>query len=133
MELVLPSDASQWDTSCVTQIEVRAIGHHYPLDPTDFTSSTLELPTAAPTFTAVYGVVRDKVTLDMPKTGLAGISLAGWSVPPNWQRSDSWSPTPELAFFAHEGYVGQDVVSLSLVPNISCAKSAVKVRVVDMF
>jgi hypothetical protein len=133
LRLDLPANASQWDTSCVTSIEVRAVGHHYPLDPNDFTSTVLELPGAAPTYTAVHDVIRDKVSLELPPSGLAGISLVGWSTPANWHASDNWYPTPELAFFAHQGYIGQDVVDLPVVPNISCAKTPVKVRVVDLF
>jgi len=96
LRLDLPADASRWDTSCVTSIEVRALGQHYPLDPKDFTSTVLEIPGPAPTYTAVHELIRDKVALDLPASGLAGVSLVGWSVPANWHEPDTWYPTPEL-------------------------------------
>jgi hypothetical protein len=134
LQIELPANASQWDTSCVTSIEVRAVGQHYPVDPTDFTSAVLQLPSAAPTYADIHDMIRDKVVLDLPKTGLAGVSVTGWSAPANFQQpADSWYPTADLAFFAKEGYIGQDVIELPIVPNVSCAKTPVRVRIVDLF
>lgn len=135
MEFDAPANASQWDTSCATTIEVRAIGTQYPYEPGDYKSTVLQLPTAAPTYDAVLEVLRDHVTLAIPDSGLAGISVMGWSVPPNWTQptGNAWYPTPELTFFAHDNYIGQDVITLQAVPNVNCKKQPVAVRVVDMF
>src|SRR5262245_43008011 len=134
LQLGFSDSALQWDTSCVNTIELRAIGEHYPVDPTDFTSTVLQLPSAASNYAAVRDMIHDKVALDLPKTGLAGISLMGWSAPADFHTlADNWYPTPELAFFAQQSYTGQDEVVLPLVPNMNCPKTPMKVRVVDMF
>src|SRR5690242_12766790 len=95
-----PASAQQWDTSCVTNIEVRAVGMHYPLDPTDYKSTTLQLTTGAASYAAIQNVLHDQVSLDIPQSGLAGIAVMGWATPNGYKPSDVWYPTPELAFFA---------------------------------
>jgi len=135
MQFQLPANADRFDTSCVTAVEVRALGANYLQDRNDFTRSCIDMTASKSTLTAIRDAIRGQFTLDIPDSGLSGISVLGWSGPVACKQSDE-TPyyTPDLAFFARGAYIGQDVIDVEATPNLNCAsRKTMKGRVVDMF
>lgn len=130
MHLEIPQAAMTMDTSCVTAIEVRAYGTHYPGDPNDFTRACLDITGA--NYQALDTALQGKFELLMPQGGLSGIGIYGWSGPSACQPPAEASVTPDLMFTAKQNYIGQDTIELPVQPNLSCSMSQVKVRMVDM-
>ncbi|HEY5926458.1 MAG TPA: hypothetical protein VIV11_32450 [Kofleriaceae bacterium] len=134
-----PANAEQLDTSCITAIEIRAIGTGFVQDDKDYTRSCVELPRAAATYGALHDMFRDKITLELPESGLAGVTMRGYAGPTPCARTDDSDPefaphfTADLAFFAKANYIGQDSIAIQAVPNLKCPTTDLKVRVVDMF
>ena len=134
MEFQLPQNADRFDTSCVTAVEVRALGERFLQDPDDFSRSCIDV-TGKSTLSAVRDAVRGQFTLDIPDSGLSGISVLGWSGPAACNQSDEIPYfTPDLVFFGRGAYIGQDVVDVEGTLNLNCAsRKTIKARIVDMF
>src|SRR5258706_1178437 len=132
MRFVAPPNAASYDTSCINAIEVRAIGSTFAeQDKTDFTRTCIELQSTAPTYAALREAIQGKFTVELPKTGLAGISVLGWSGTDACNKSDTtWYSTPNLAFYASSDYSGQDAMHLQAVPNLDCKPTHINARVV---
>jgi hypothetical protein len=132
MKLAIPNN-DMTDTSCVTAVEVRALGTRYQQDPTDFTTSCLELTAA--NLTTLDVAMRDKYVVSMPSSGLSAIEVRAWSGHQACNKT-SFMPffTPDLIFYATETYIGQDTILLPITENLKCAGRAnVDVHVTDMF
>ena len=134
MHLVLPSNTTTpmplLDTSCVTAVEVHAIGANYPADARDLTTSCQEFKPAA-TYTDVAATIRGKFELNIPAGGLSGLEMFGWSGQQPCAMQQMFQ-TPDLIFWADANYVGAQQIDLKLQPNLGCQRDTVKVRMVDM-
>lgn len=132
MEMVLPQNAGSFETSCITAVDVHVIGANFLQDATDFRRSCIEVQGGA-SYAAIRDAIRGKFEVGIPDSGIAGIEIYGWSGPSACKYVDDPYLSPDLLFFGHGDYFGQDRVDIPLVPNLSCARSNVKVRMVDMF
>lgn len=130
MELVLPQQSM--DTSCITAVEVHANGATFPQVKEDRVISCIDIQPGA-TYAKVRDAIRGKFELDVPDTGLASLEIFGWSGVAACKDDMDPFVTPDLMFFGSGEYIGQDTIQLPLTPNLDCARSTVKVRLVDMF
>ena len=119
------------DTSCVTAVEVRAIGTRYAQDPSDFKASCVELTGA--TYAALDTAMHDRYTVTIPSDGLAGIEVRAWNGPSACDPT-SFQPffTPDLIFYASGNYIGQDTIELPVTQNLGCSRGMLNVHVTDM-
>lgn len=133
MELIMPQNADSFDTSCLTAVEVRVAGSEYAQDPSDYTYSCIQL-TAGATYASVREAVRGKFELEFPDSGISGVEIYGWAGPTPCKVAAEDDPyvSPDLLFFGHSGYIGQDKLDIPVVPNLGCGRSQVNVRSVDM-
>jgi hypothetical protein len=132
MQLVLPSNAGNFDTSCITAVEVRVTGGNYLQDSTDYRRSCVEIGGAA-SYDAIRDAIRGRFAVAVPDTGISGIEVYGWSGPSACKYDDNPFGSPDLLFLGRGDYIGQDRVDIPITPNLSCARSQVNVRMVDMF
>jgi hypothetical protein len=130
MELVLPNAPN--NTSCVTAVEVHANGATYPQVKEDRVISCLDIQPAG-TYAGVRDAIRGKFELGVPDTGLASLEIYGWSGVAACKDDMDPFVTPDLMFFGNAEYIGQDTIELPITPNLDCARSQLKVRIVDMF
>jgi hypothetical protein len=130
MELVLPQQSM--NTSCVTAVEVHANGATYPQVKEDRVVSCIDIKPGA-TYAAVRDSIRGKFSLGVPDTGLASLEIFGWAGVAACKDDMDPFVTPDLMFFGSAEYIGQDTIQLPITPNLDCARSPVKVRLVDMF
>ncbi|MCX5746155.1 MAG: hypothetical protein NT062_27065 [Proteobacteria bacterium] len=115
------------DTSCVTSVELYAAGKTYPVDPRDFVGTTVQVD-HPPTYADLIAALRGKFDVPVPPTGLGAIEVYGWNGDPSW---DQQLAPSELVFYARTPYDGDDV-NLQLIPNVSCKRSTVTVRPLDL-
>ncbi len=63
MQLILPKNASSFDTKCITAVEVRVTGKNFLQDPDDYEHSCIELSGAA-SYEAIRAAIRGKFDVD---------------------------------------------------------------------
>ena len=138
LSLRLPADSAQYDTSCVSAVELRVMGRGYAQDSTDYQRACIELPSAARTYPELRSMMRGKFTFAIPETGVGDVAMRGLAGASPCQKSDETDPdyakndTPDLVFHAAGTYGGDDAIALDAVPNLQCGATSIKVRVVDM-
>ncbi len=137
MSLRMPADVADSDASCITAIEVRAIGTTHATDQSDFTRSCLELQRPAATYAELQRMIHGKIALAIPPGDLAGVTVRGFAGPSACDRSDEtkegYRPdfNADLVFYGKASYIG-DSIDIAAVPNLKCPTTSIKVRVVDM-
>ncbi len=124
-----PPDQANFDTSCVTTFEMYADGANYPADTADFNSIEITLDHPAPTYAELLDEVRGKFDIPIPATGLSKVEVYGWNGVSGF---GTVTVNPELAFLAVQQYAGDEDFTVPLIPNMSCARGAVKVRALDL-
>ena len=138
MSLTVPTALQMEDTSCVTAVEVRAIGANYAQDPNDYQRACMEVPRTAHTYRDLRDVMHGRFNVDLPESGLRGVTVRGWAGISACERTDETNDeyrndfTSNLVFYAKAGYIGQDDIDLPVVANLKCPSTSLKVRVVDM-
>ncbi|HEY5944623.1 MAG TPA: hypothetical protein VIV40_03990 [Kofleriaceae bacterium] len=132
MQLVLPKTADTFDTTCITAVEVRVTGGNYLQDSKDYRRSCIEISGGA-SYEAIRDAIRGRFEVAIPESGFSGIEIYGWSGPSACKYDDNPFVSPDLLFFGRGDYVGQDRVDIPVTPNLSCKRSQVNVRMVDMF
>lgn len=73
----------------------------------------------------VPGLLRDKLSLDMPPSGLVGVEVTGIT-------GTCDAPGVDV-FYGGAKYIGQDTLTITLAPHVSCAHENLTVRPVDLF
>jgi len=131
LELAAPSDL-QGDVSCVTAIELRAIGTSYPRDHSDFTRQCVPLVQSPASYEAIHEAIRGRFDIAVPESGLAGVSLLGLAGTDACTPSELFYSTPNLVFSASAAYAGDATLTLAAEPNLDCKQSSATFRVVDM-
>jgi hypothetical protein len=133
MEIVMPSQQT-FDTSCINAVEIRVAGSDFLQDSDDHEEQCVELQGGA-SYAAIRDAMRGKFDIDITDTGISGIEIFGWSGPTACQISLAHDPyvSPDLLFYGHGGYIGQDRVEVPIAPNLNCARTNVNVRMYDMF
>ena len=133
MQLVLPKNADNFDTTCITAVEVRVTGGAYLQDSKDYRRSCLEIQGGA-SYEAIRDAIKGRFEVAIPDTGISGIEIYGWQGPTPCETAGMDDPfvTPNLLFMGRGDYIGQDRVDIEITPQTSCARSPVAVRLVDM-
>jgi hypothetical protein len=130
MTLRLPEDDDRWDTSCVQTIEVFTAGANYPDQVNDYIGQTLDISDKrAPTYEDVRARVRGQFDVAIPESGLSAVEMYGWNGLSGFFPNGTF---PDLVFYSRVPYVGQDIVTIELVPNMDCKLSTVAVRPIDL-
>jgi len=132
MELVLPKNADNFATSCITAVEVHATGADIATDNGDYKYACMELSGGGMSYAAIRDEIQGKFELDIPDSGLSGIEVFGWSGPEACAPYPDGS-TPDLLFLGRGDYIGQSKIDIPLVANLACADTPIKVRMYDMF
>ena len=128
LELQMPSDVQNWDTSCVTTIEVFTDGKNYPADSTDYNDFVVTIDPQG-TMPGVESAVRGKLDVPIPPSGLSGVELYAWAGTSGFADNED---TGELIFSAYATTVGQDTLVMPLIPTVNCPNHATKVRPLDI-
>lgn len=130
MTLKLPDDPDRWDTSCVQTVEVYTAGLNYPDVSNDYIGQTLDISNRrAPTYQDIRNAVRGQFDVAIPESGLSAVEMYGWNGLSGFFPNGTF---PDLVFYARVPYVGQDVVTIELVPNQDCKLSNISVRPIDL-
>src|SRR5689334_20187203 len=79
MSLSIPAAVQDEDTSCITAVEVRAIGANFAQDPKDYQRACMELPRTAHTYQDLRDLMHGRFTIDLPESGLRGVTVRGWA------------------------------------------------------
>ncbi|HEY5924033.1 MAG TPA: hypothetical protein VIV11_20275 [Kofleriaceae bacterium] len=134
MQLVLPQNADNFDTTCITAVEVRVTGGNFLQDSKDYRRSCVEI-TGVAGYAAIRDAIKGRFDVAIPDTGISGIEIYGWSGPTACENAGKDDPfvTPNLLFMGRGDYIGQDRVDIPVVPNLSCTRTPVNVRMFDMF
>lgn len=128
MQIVLPSNAQSFDSSCVTAVTVIATGADYANDRKDMKSACKEIDSHS-RLAGVHDAIRGKFTLTLPDSGLSGIQMYGWSGPAACDNEYA----ADLIFQSSAAYIGQDTLPLELETTLDCAKQTVRVKPVELF
>lgn len=130
VSLQLPSSSvsMQYDTSCVKAVEVFVDGANYPADNKDFLRTCVELSAPAMTFAGVKAAIHDKFDTKLPTSGLSGVELFAY----NGRCDTDNEYLSDLVFYGSAAYVGDDSMTLEVVPNLSCAQSNYAILPVDI-
>jgi hypothetical protein len=75
--------------------------------------------------TDVPGLLRGKVTLGIPGSGLIGVEVSG--------TTGTCDASGVDVFYGGARYDGQDNLTVTLVPQVSCAHEPLRIRPVDLF
>ena len=129
MSLQLPQMPQNFALDCVTAISVTAVGE-FQGDinrPPDFQSDCLDV-SGMTSFADVQAKMHDQFSIDIPDSGLAGISIVG-----NVGRCSDEFTSHESVFYGG-AQAGSGDVRIPLVPNLSCSARGkiVKVHAVDL-
>ena len=73
----------------------------------------------------IPGLLRDKLSLDMPTSGLIGVEVSGVTGTCDQPGID--------VFYGGAKYIGQDTLSLTVAPQVSCTHDNLTIRPVDLF
>lgn len=133
MEIVMPAEQT-FDTSCITAAEIRVTGTDFLADFDDHEDECIEIQ-GGTSYTAIRDAMRGKFDIDITDTGITGIEIFGWSGVTACQISLEHDPflSPDLLFYGHASYIGQDRIDVPIAPNLNCATTNVNVRMYDMF
>lgn len=134
MSLSMPA-ASQmpanFDVSCVSAVEVVAVGHERGSQstPADALSDCVDLARAPTSLADIRAQIAGKFQLNLPQSGLAGISIRGTT-----GKCADKNRYYEANWYGGATYVdGQDGISIPVVPNISCnARKTYAVSTIDL-
>ena len=131
MQLKLPADQDQWDTSCTQTIEVFTEGLNYPDQSQDYIGQTLDVSEHPPaTYRDVASQVRGQFDVAIPASGLQAVEMYGWDGPSGFFNEQAF---PELSFFARVDWDGSsDTLVIPLTPNLDCRKTTVTVRPIEL-
>jgi hypothetical protein len=126
MQIVLPKNADSYDTSCITAVQVVTTGANILTDGEDWRSGCIELEGPA-TYAAIRDAIRGRFQVAVPDSGLNGVEVYGFSGP------SACDFGGDLLFYGRGDYIGQDRIDIPLIHNLDCARSQLRVRMVDMF
>ncbi|HTL33944.1 MAG TPA: hypothetical protein VL326_12505 [Kofleriaceae bacterium] len=128
-----PANAASTDASCITAVEMKVIGANYAHDHSDVTRKCFTLAHPAANYAELRNAVHGQFKLDVPDSGLGGVSLHGLSgMQDACKEPGAFYLTPYLMFSADAEYLGQDELDLAVQPNLDCSMSQGTARVVDM-
>ena len=114
------------DLSCVGGLYVTADGKKRASGTTPADGTTGCVPVSGLTKMAdVPGMLRDKLSLDMPESGLIGVEVSGITGTCDMPGID--------VFYGGTKYIGQDTLTVTLEPQVSCAHDNLTIRPVDLF
>jgi hypothetical protein len=122
---------ANFDLSCVTAVDVIVAGNDKGSDESDpdQTSKCIEIPSGSSSFAAVKTAIAGKVDLNLPQSGLAGVSIRGRAGNCVDDGRDY-----ESVFYGGAGYLdGQESMTIPVVANISCnLKKTYAVSAIDL-
>jgi len=119
---VVPVD--NMDLSCVGGLLAYADGKNRGTAASDDTHGCIPV-TGLTNMADVPGLLRDKLALDMPASGLIGVEVSGIT---------GTCDAPGIdVFYGGAKYIGQDTLDLTLAPQVSCAHDNLRIRPVDLF
>lgn len=129
LSLVLPStQPAGFDVSCVGAVEVAAIGNDTgSVDAVpDVISQCVDLATPPTSLADIKRQIAGRFQLEIPGSGLAGITVRGIQ-----GRCNNQIVFSESIFYGGAPHTG-DSIAIPMVPNVSCDKRATyKIRPVD--
>ena len=130
MHFVVPSDVAPQDTSCMQAFSFFVDGGHYPADLSDYQGSCINIDQSPATMGDLPNALRGKVDMPIPQDGLAAVEIYGLDV----KCDSAGSPTSaDLLFQGASQYTGENELTITAVPNASCASHDITVKPVDMF
>ncbi len=132
MSLTLPAmnAGGDFNTSCVTAIDMITMGENYSTTETDSVKTCIEVTSSPATFADVKAAMQGKFNLAIPSTGLSGVEIYGRRG--SCKSSDDTLPPGDLVFYAGSRYIGGDSISLPMIAGASCDQVPVAIRPVDI-
>ncbi len=132
MSFLMPAAdrGGNFDTSCVTAVDVYTTGTSYPGNPEDYEMTCVQLAGGAASFGAVRNAMTGKIDVPIPSTGLASVEVFGRK---GTCANDASIPPGELVFYAGSRYTGDEQIVLPMEAVSACDSTAtVLVRPVDL-
>ncbi len=120
--------ATDFDPSCVRSVQVYLNGGTYPDDDKDWALDCIELTTPQTTFTGIRDALEGQIDVSFPATGLSGVELWGFTGPCTAEEERDF----DLIFYASAAHIGGDELSMTMVPNLSCAPTDVRLKPIDI-
>lgn len=118
-----------YDMSCATAVNLVALGNERGSIDTapDFESKCIDLARGPTTFDDLESLLRGKVDIPLPESGLAGLTLVGFA-----GSCASENPFHEAVFYGGAPYAGGGM-RVQLETNVSCASGTMlAARTIDM-
>lgn len=118
-----------FDMSCARGVSVIALGNEQgTIDtPTDFESTCIDLPRGPTSFDDLESLLRGKIDVPLPESGLAGLVLVGFA-----SSCSDTNPYHEAVFYGGAPYAGGDL-RVQLESNVSCAsQTMLAARSIDL-
>lgn len=120
--------ATDFDPSCVRSVQVYLNGGTYPDDDGDWALDCIELAAPQSTFAGIRDALAGKIDVSLPATGLSGVELWGFTGPCTAAEERDF----DLIFYASAAHIGDDELALTMIPNLSCAPTDVRLKPVDL-
>ena len=117
-----------YDTSCVTAVEIYVDGGNYPTDRNDFLRDCIDLTRGGATFADIKAQIHGKFDLKLPASGISGMEIYGFDGTCNAASTRDY----DLLFYGSAPYIGGDTLDLPITPNVSCTKTNIVLRPVDI-
>lgn len=119
-----------FDMSCATAVGVYAVGEDRGTfeTPPDVEYTCIDLPRGPSSFADVESMIRGKIDLPLPASGLAAVGIAGFM-----GRCDDPVPYHETVYYGGAPFTGGDALRIPFHTNVSCAsQTQYTVRSIDL-
>ena len=132
LSLRMPGAANggDFDTSCVSSIEVFAWGNDNENNSSDFTRDCIELDGPAATFADIRTKMLGNFNLRIPASGLESVEVYGRLGSCDPVDADSYPM--DILFYGGAAYTGDDQLTIPLEGMLSCKLSPVTARPIDI-
>jgi hypothetical protein len=129
MSLRLPAENADFDTSCITAVDMYVYGGTYDVNRQDYIYDCKQIKAGA-TYSDVRTAIHNQFDTRIPDTGLYGVELEAHTGICDPQNSPE--DTSHLMFNTSARYFGGNTFPLTIRPVANCALTSMNVRAVDM-
>ncbi len=127
----LPSadKGGDFNTSCVTAVDVFTNGTTYPATEGDYVRSCVQLSSSPDTFSELRSALAGKIDVQIPESGLGSVEVFARK---GTCTVDASVPIGDLVFYAGAKYADADQLVLPIDAIASCDQAPVVVRPIDI-
>jgi len=119
--------AAEFDPSCARAVSIYLNGGTYPNDGSDWVLDCVDLEAPVTTFASIRDQLEGQIDVNLPATGLSGVELYGFTGNCGSEQRDF-----DLVFYASAAHIGDDELAMTMIPNLSCVPTDVRLKPVDV-